>query len=121
MGAGEFNHPSDVAVDPDGDIYVCDWVNDRVQVFDGSGQYLLQMGGSAIELSKWQKRYIQGNPDVYKARRRVDSLEPEIKFALPTGVKFDTKNNRLFVVDSQRWRIQIFNKLDEYAEPQFNI
>ena len=72
-------------------------------------------------MSKWQKRYVQGNPDVAKARRRVDTLEPEIKFTLPTGVKFDTNRNRLMVIDSQRWRIQIFNKLSNYAEPQFNI
>ena len=119
--AGEFDHPSDVAVDPEGDIYVCDWANDRVQVFDEAGKYVLQMGGSAVELSKWQKRYVQGNPDVYKARRRVNTLDPETGFALPTGVEFDHRTNRLFVVDSQRWRIQIFNKLDDYAEPQFNI
>jgi DNA-binding beta-propeller fold protein YncE len=31
-GVGELNHPSDVAVDPDGDVYVCDWANCRVQV-----------------------------------------------------------------------------------------
>jgi sugar lactone lactonase YvrE len=120
-GAGELNHPSDVAVDAGGDIYVCDWANDRVQVFNESGEYVLQMGGSAVELSKWQKRYIQGNPDVYKARRRVSTLDPETGFALPTGVEFDKRTNRLFVVDSQRWRIQIFDKLDDYAEPQFNI
>jgi DNA-binding beta-propeller fold protein YncE len=118
---GRFDHPSDVAVDPDGDIYVCDWANDRVQVLNEAGDYVLEIGGAAVELSKWQKRYIQGNPDVYKARRRVDTLDPETGFALPTGVEFDKRTNRLFVVDSQRWRIQIFNKLDDYAEPQFNI
>lgn len=120
-GAGEFDHPTDVAIDPDGDIYVCDWANDRVQVFNQSGEYLLQMGGSAVALSKWQKRYVESNPDVIKARRRVNSLDPETKFALPTSVRFDVNRNRLFVVDSQRWRIQIFNKLKDYAEPQFNI
>ena len=81
----------------------------------------MELGGSAIEMSKWQKRYVQGNPDVAKARRRVDTLEPELKFTLPTGVKFDSARNRLMVVDSQRWRIQIFDKLSNYAEPQFNI
>jgi sugar lactone lactonase YvrE len=110
-----------VAVDPDGDIYVCDWVNNRVQVFDNDFQYITELGGAAIELSKWQKLYVRGNPDVHKARRRVDSLDPETRFALPTGVKFDAKRSRLFVVDSQRWRIQIFDKLDDYADPQFNI
>ncbi len=119
--AGQFDHPSDVAIDPDGDLYVCDWANDRVQVFSEAGEYILELGGSAIEMSKWQKRYVQGNPDVAKARRRVDTLEPEIKFTLPTGVKFDINRNRLMVVDSQRWRIQIFDKLSNHAEPQFNI
>ena len=119
--AGEFKYPSDVTTDPDGNIYICDWANNRVQVFDEKENYILQMGGSAVELSKWQKRYIQGNPDVYKARRRVNTLEPETGFALPTGVEFDPRTNRLFVVDSQRWRIQIFDKLEDYAEPQFNI
>lgn len=119
--AGKFDHPTDVAVDPDGDIYVCDWANDRVQVFNAAGEYLLQMGGSAVELSKWQKRFVEASPDMVKARRRVSTLEPETKFALPTCVRFDAKRNRLYVVDSQRWRIQIFDKLDNYAEPQFNI
>ena len=118
---GQFDHPSDVAVDPDGDIYVCDWVNNRVQVFDSDGGYISELGGSAIELSKWQKQYVRGNPDVYKARRRVSSLDPETMLALPTGVSFDASRSRLFVVDSQRWRIQIFNKLDDYSDPQFNI
>ena len=30
----QFNHPTDVAIDSDGDIYVCDWGNHRVCVFD---------------------------------------------------------------------------------------
>ena len=117
---GQFDHPSDVAVDPDGDIYVCDWVNNRVQVFDSEGGYVSELNGAAIELSKWQKQYVRGNPDVYKARRRVSSLDPETVLALPTGVQFDVARSRLFIVDSQRWRIQIFDKLDDYSDPQFN-
>ena len=82
---------------------------------------VLQMGGSAIELSKWQKRFVEASPDMVKARRRVQTLDPETRFALPTCVRFDAGRNRLYVVDSQRWRIQIFDKLVDYAEPQFNI
>jgi hypothetical protein len=118
---GQLDHPTDVAVDPDGDIYICDWANDRVQVFNDAGEYVLHLGGSAIELSMWQKRYVEASPDIVKARRRVQTLEPETKFALPTSVRFDVARNRLYVVDSQRWRIQIFDKIDNYAEPQFNI
>ena len=120
-GNYEFDHPSDVAVDPQGDIYVCDWANSRVQAFDADGRYITTFIGDAQELSKWQSEYVRSNPDVYKARRRVYSLEPEWRFALPTGVAFDDAGSRLMVADTQRWRIQIYNKVLDYSEPQFNI
>ncbi len=123
QGAGnyEFDHPSDVAIDPDGDIYVCDWANHRVQAYDSDGNYITSFIGDAQELSKWQLEYVRSNPDVYKARRRVYTLEPEWRFALPTAVAFDALNSRLMVADTQRWRIQIYNKLLNYSDPQFNI
>ena len=115
------DHPTDIAVDMDGDIYVSDWANDRIQIFDENGTHITAVFGAAIELSKWQRQYVGGNPDVYKARRRVATLEPEKHFALPVGVTYDVEKSRLLVVDSQRWRIQIFNKLTNYSDPQFNI
>ena len=121
LDTNTLNHPSDVATDSDGDIYVADWVNNRIQIYDKDGGYVLSMYGSANELSKWQKQYVNGNPDVHKARRRVASLELETFFALPTCVEYDDISKRLYVVDSQRWRIQVFEKLDGYSQPQFNI
>ena len=120
-GKYQFDHPSSVAVDPDGDIYVCDWANNRVQVYDSEAKYITTFVGDAQELSKWQKEYVSSSPDVYKARRRVYSLEPEWRFALPMSVIFDNEKSRLLVADSQRWRIQIYNKLYNYGDPQFNI
>ena len=32
--AGLLNHPTDVAVDSDGDIYIADWGNHRISIFD---------------------------------------------------------------------------------------
>ena len=128
MSTGEFgssasnlNHPSDFSVDESGDIYVADWVNNRVQIYDSTGIHIANLTGSAVELSKWQKQYVAASPDVYKARRRVSSLEPETLFALPTCVSFDDSKSRLLAVDSQRWRIQIFDKITNYSDPQFNI
>ncbi|MDC0035228.1 NHL repeat-containing protein [Chloroflexi bacterium] len=115
------NHPADVAVDDSGDIYVADWVNNRIQIFDSNGIYLASLTGSAVALSKWQEQYVKASPDVYKARRRVRTLEPETLFALPTCVSFDSSKSRLLAVDSQRWRIQIFDKVSNYSDPQFNI
>ena len=32
-GRGEFNRPRGIVFDCDGFLYVCDWLNDRIQVF----------------------------------------------------------------------------------------
>ena len=117
-GRGELNRPSDVAVDPDGDVYVCDWANNRVQVFGPEGQYITGFTGDAQELSKWAKMTVDTSPETIKRRREVRSLESEWRFAFPTGVTFDPKKNRLIVADSQRHRLQIYNKVQEYVEPQ---
>jgi len=42
-GEGEFNDPRGVAVDARGRIYVGDYMNDRIQVFDAAGKFLKAM------------------------------------------------------------------------------
>ena len=118
---GQLKRPSDVHVDPDGDIYVCEWINNRVQIFGQDGKLVTTLIGDAQELSKWSKMTVEANADVVKARRRVKSLEPEWRFALPTGLVFDGRKGRLLVADTQRSRLQIYNKLKDYLEPQFNL
>ena len=120
-GRGQLNRPAGVAVDSDGDVYVCDWANNRVQLFAPDGRFLTSFLGDAQELSKWAKMIVETNPDVKKRRREVRSLEAEWRFALPTGVAFDGVKQRMLVVDTQRNRLQIYNKLKDYAEPQRNL
>lgn len=120
-GRGQLSHPSGVAVDPDGDVYVCDWANNRVQVFGPDGIFVTSLIGDAQQLSKWQQERVDANMDVIKARRRTYSLEPEWRFDFPTAVVFDAENWRLFVTEPTRWRFQIYNKLKDYLEPQFNL
>ena len=120
-GRGQLNHPSDVAVDPDGDVYVCDWANNRVQAYGQDGRFITSFIGDAQHLSKWAQMMIDANPDAIKARRRVYTTEPEWRFELPTGVTFDANKNRLIVVDCQRARLQVYEKLQGYIDPQFNL
>ena len=84
------------------------------------------------QLGKWPRRcvwvearglfsIVEADADVIKARRRVYTLEPEWRFAFPTAVTFDAARSRLLVADTHRSRIQIYNKLQGYMEPQFNL
>jgi hypothetical protein len=57
---------------------------------------------------------LEASPDSLKRRREVRSLEPEWRFSFPTAVVFDAKYGRLIVSDTQRNRLQIYNKLKNY-------
>ncbi len=123
---GRLTWPNDVAVDPEGDVYVCDWSKNawglgRVQIFDAQGRFLTSLAGDAQQLSKWGQRTVNANPDYAKRRREVRSTEPEWTFAQPTAVVFDAANSRLLVMDTQRSRVQIYNKLSGYLVPQLNL
>lgn len=120
-GKGQLNRPTDVAVDPDGDVYVCDWVNNRVQIFAPDGQFITSLVGDAQQLAKWHQQTVNANADVIKARRRVYTLEPEWRFTMPTALVFDVEKSRLLVADTQRGRLQIYNKPKDYIDPQFNL
>ena len=47
-GPGELRHPWDAAVDANGDIYVADSGNSRIQVFNSSGAFLRQFGSGVL-------------------------------------------------------------------------
>ena len=48
-GPGQFNNPSAVAFSPDGDMYVADGYNHRIQVFDSDGVYQREFGGGRLK------------------------------------------------------------------------
>ncbi len=117
----QFNHPTDIAVDSDGDIYVTDWGNHRVCVFDSEGGPITTLVGDAQVLSKWGQQSIDANPDMAKARRRVKSLEPQWRLCFPTAVEFDASSDSVIVADSQRNRLQIYKKVRNYSDFQANL
>jgi DNA-binding beta-propeller fold protein YncE len=119
--AGALNHPTDVAVDTDGDIYVTDWANHRVSVFDSEGAPITNLWGDAQVMSKWGQQSIDANPDMRKALRRVRNLEPQWRFCFPTAVDFNPKTDEIIVADSQRNRLQIYRKVRDYVDFQANL
>ena len=116
---GSLKGPSGVAVDSDGDVYVTDWGNHRVQIYRADGQYITALVGDAQRPSPWAQTYIDANPDIIKARRRTD-LEPEWRFRRPVAVNVDA-DDRIIVLESYHHRLQIYNKLKNYEEPSMNL
>jgi sugar lactone lactonase YvrE len=83
--------PSDIAIENDGDIWVADFYNSRIQKFDSSGNFVLKFGTS-------------GTGDG--------------QFNYPSGLHL-YNDEYLYIADSQNNRIQIFdlsgNYQDEYG------
>lgn len=85
--AGQFDQPFDAAVDGEGNIWVTDTENNRVQKFNAKGEYLSQFGKEGV-----------GNGE----------------FKGPKGIEIDSAGN-IWVVDSGNNRVQKFNSKGEYV------
>ena len=56
-GAGEFDHPFDVAVAADGRVYVADGFNDRIQLLNAAGGFLLTWGSTGSLSGQFSAAY----------------------------------------------------------------
>jgi len=79
---GDFAKPSGLAVDQDGNLYVCDTLNDRIEVFDADGKFVETYGKN-------------GDGPGY--------------FARPKGVAIDS-DGHIWVADGMQDKVQVFNK-----------
>ena len=96
--SGQFNHPRGVAVGPEGNSYVVDSDNHRVQVFDADGTFLREWG-SQCNLSS-----AQGCAD-------LDGDGPmeygDGQFQEPWGIAVDDEG-LVYVADTWNHRVQVF-------------
>jgi sugar lactone lactonase YvrE len=79
---GDFAKPTGLAVDKDGNLYVCDTLNDRIEVFDADGNFIQAYGKN-------------GDGPGY--------------FARPKGITVDS-DGHIWVADGMQDRVQVFTK-----------
>ncbi len=79
---GDFAKPTAVAVDAEGNLYVCDTLNNRIQIFDADGKFISTFGKA-------------GDGPGY--------------FARPKGIAIDS-DQHIWVTDGQQDRIQVFDQ-----------
>ena len=96
---GQFNHPRGLAVGPEGDVYVVDSDNHRVQVFDDQGTFL-RAWGSRCDLSTGQGCL---DPDGDGPLAPGDG-----QFLEPWGVAV-SDDGRVYVADTWNHRLQVFD------------
>jgi len=96
-------------VDKDGIIYVTDFKNDRLKVFDAAGSFITTLAGEAT-LSKWGRERVELDPVMVRGRQRAQGLEEREKpFQGPIAVEVDDEG-QVFVVECARHRVQVFRK-----------
>jgi sugar lactone lactonase YvrE len=79
---GDFSKPAGVAVDPEGNLYVADTWNNRIQIFDADGNFISSFGKA-------------GDGPGY--------------FSRPKGVAIDG-DGHVWVADGMQDRVQVFTK-----------
>ena len=108
---GVFNRPTGVSVDQDGDIYVADWLNNRVQVLTPEGRFITEFTGDAA-LSKWGMDMLKVNTHMIRQRALVRDFTPERVLWAPVAVKVDNRG-RVIIADMCRHRLQVYQKNTE--------
>ncbi len=138
---GDFAAPTNAAVDQDGNLYVSDTLNNRVEVFDADGKFSHEFGkagdgpgyfarpkGVAIDVDGhvWVADAMQDRVQVFTKEGRLliwmggHGLLPG-QFKALAGLTID-KNNRVFTAEQFPGRVQMFRyitadeALDEKAK-----
>jgi DNA-binding beta-propeller fold protein YncE len=124
---GTFSLPTNVALDSDGNVYVTDTLNDRVQVFDAEGEFITAFGkagdgpgfltrpkGLAVDCDGhvWVVDEAQSRVQVFDHEGRLLAYFGEQgpypgQFSAPYGITID-KKNRVLVSEQFPGRVQTF-------------
>ena len=77
-GPGQFNMPWGLAVDAQGDVFVADWRNDRIQKLTSNGQFIMKFGTSGSgkgEFNRPSGIAVDSDGDIYVADWGNDRIQ----------------------------------------------
>jgi hypothetical protein len=125
-GDEQFYWPYDVATDASGNVYVVDFRNHRVQVFDSNGTFLRKWGSggngdgqfgnpTAIAVNEEGKLYVGDGNNIQVFDSNGNFIRGwgsygsgDGQFVCVWGIAFDSDGN-VYVADGQNRRVQVFD------------
>ena len=110
------DHPAGVAIDSDGDVYVTDWGNKRVQIYEQDGEIITALYGDVHDLSKAGEYILNRDPEFIKTFNAVEhSMSSNSRFFRPCGITM-TKDDRAVITDISG-RLLVYDKDNDYVVP----
>lgn len=131
-GEGEFNFPSMIWLDQQGQLLVSDALNFRIQIFDLDGHFIRQFGrhgDGTGDMSRPKGVAVDAYGHIYVVDALFHSVQVFNKsgefllnigrrgnaageFLLPTGI-YVSRDNMIYVADSHNSRIQMFRYIGD--------
>jgi uncharacterized protein (TIGR03663 family) len=104
---GQLERPRNLAVDAEGNVYVVDTHNHRIQVFDPQGQVIRQWGSMC-------RLYDEGRPGCVDPDGGGPLAEGDGQFNEPWGIAVDDRRGFVYVADTWNHRIQKFTREGQF-------
>ena len=89
--------------------------NHRVLMFNHRGMFVESLLGDAV-MNERAISKLMTNPDMLRMRDNIVNLDREKRLMHPTSVRVDDEG-RIYVVDTGRYRIQVYRKLCRVLGP----